>query len=204
MMFGDMGHGSLYLLVGILMTVFGNKMKSGSMAALAQVRYLILFMGLFAFYCGFIYNEWFAIPINIMGSCYDLNDTSKQSAPDQPGQTENTSPHIYTRLRKDNLADGETCVYPFGLDPVWSITNNKLQFSNGIKMKLSVIFGVLHMTFGIIIKGMNAIDKKEPTDFFTEVVTGIIILWGLFGWMDMQIIIKWFSTADIDARYMGT
>ena len=49
------------------------------------------------------------------------------------------------------------CVYPFGQDPVWSAAVNKLTFVNSIKMKMSVIFGVLHMSFGIACKGTNMI-----------------------------------------------
>ena len=32
----------------------------------------------------------------------------------------------------------------------------------------------------------------------TEVIPGFIILWGLFGWMDAQIILKWFYNNNID------
>jgi len=35
-------------------------------------------------------------------------------------------------------------------------------------------------------------------EFWTEVVGGCIILWGLFGWMDILIIAKFFKTYDID------
>lgn len=61
-----------------------------------------------------------------------------------------------------------------------------------MKMKISVIIGVMHMTMGIVVKGMNAIYFKQPIVFWFEVVTGIIILNGLFGWMDILILIKWF------------
>ena len=30
-------------------------------------------MGLMAFYCGFIYNEFFAITTDLFGSCYQMN-----------------------------------------------------------------------------------------------------------------------------------
>jgi V-type H+-transporting ATPase subunit a len=66
-------------------------------------------------------------------------------------------------------------------------------------MKLSVIFGVLHMTMGIICKGTNAIYFKDYPTFFTEVVAGLIILLAPFGWMDLLIFGKWFRTLDIDS-----
>ena len=63
---------------------------------------------------------------------------------------------------------------------------------------MSVIFGVLHMTFGVLCKGTNTIYFRKFADFFTEVITGLVILWGLFGWMDALIITKFFKTHDID------
>ena len=73
-------------------------------------------MGIFAFYCGLIYNEWFAIPTNIFGSCYELNKTENLD----PEPVTPTNKLIYRRLRKEPNTD-LTCVYPFGLDPAWSI-----------------------------------------------------------------------------------
>lgn len=49
------------------------------------------------------------------------------------------------------------CVYVFGYDPAWGQSSNTMAVTNNVKMKMSVIFGVLHMTIGIIMKGMNAI-----------------------------------------------
>lgn len=48
-------------------------------------------------------------------------------------------------------------MYPAGVDPIWGITNNKLQFINVIKMKISVIMAIFHMSIGIIMKGTNAV-----------------------------------------------
>ena len=92
MMFGDMGHGSIYLAGGILLTLLGDRLKANGMEDVARIRYLILFMGFFAFYCGFIYNEWFAIQTNILGSCYDLNDDKTTIMPNDVGD------RIYRRL----------------------------------------------------------------------------------------------------------
>lgn len=60
-------------------------------------------------------------------------------------------------------------------------------------MKMAVIIGVLHMTKGIIIKGINAVYFKDYIVLIFEVFTGIIILGGLFGWMDILIFGKWFN-----------
>ena len=91
-----------------------------------------------------------------------------------------------------------SCNYAVGTDPVWGISSNKLTFQNGIKMKLSVIFGILHMTIGIILKGTNNIYFKDYPSFFTEVVAGLIILLAPFGFMDLLIFGKWFRPLDID------
>jgi len=60
-------------------------------------------------------------------------------------------------------------------------------------MKMAVIIGVLHMTKGIIIKGINAVYFRDYVVLVFEVFTGIIILGGLFGWMDVLIFGKWFN-----------
>lgn len=71
MMFGDIGHGSILLIVGIVLTIMGDTLKaSREWKDLAMVRYIFLLMGFFATYCGFIYNEFFAIPLSLFPTCY--------------------------------------------------------------------------------------------------------------------------------------
>lgn len=157
-------------------------------------------MGIMSTYCGLVYNEFFAIPLNIFDSCYILDqrqpwnpyleeDVKKINTTEDPLIVKGE----YVYLRKDF-----ECTYPVGFDPVWGLASNKLMFSNNIKMKLSVIFGVLHMTIGIFHKGANSLFFKRQPDFWFEVVTGTIILLGLFGWMDLLIFAKWFIPVDIE------
>lgn len=76
-MFGDVGHGSLLLFVGILLCLLNSKMKGNiAMEGFLSMRYLLLMMGFFAMFCGLIYNEFFAIPMNVFGdSCYQSEVT---------------------------------------------------------------------------------------------------------------------------------
>jgi V-type H+-transporting ATPase subunit a len=71
-MYGDVGHGGILLSIGIITTLFDSKIRNaGSVGAgVSSLRYLILLMGIFAFYNGFIYNEWFAIPLEVFPSCF--------------------------------------------------------------------------------------------------------------------------------------
>jgi vacuolar-type H+-ATPase subunit I/STV1 len=69
-MFGDMGHGSLWLCIALFVFISGKKLGVAH-----DHRYLVLMMGFFATYCGTIYNEMFSIPFDLWGTCYNLYDT---------------------------------------------------------------------------------------------------------------------------------
>ena len=71
-MFGDIGHGGMLLIVGILLCWFDNRIKMSNISAASEVRYLVLLMGFFATFIGFCYNDFMSIPIN-MGSCYTIS-----------------------------------------------------------------------------------------------------------------------------------
>lgn len=78
-MFGDYGHGSLLLFLGTVMVLFHDRLNVGMLKEAQKLRYLFFLMGFFAVYNGLLYNEFFAIPNDWFGSCYDyrkkLTDT---------------------------------------------------------------------------------------------------------------------------------
>ena len=59
-MFGDIFHGFLLFLFGIYLVLFANRLPE-MLKVIRPTRYLILLMGLFAFYNGFIYNDFSSI-----------------------------------------------------------------------------------------------------------------------------------------------
>lgn len=71
-MFGDIGHGFILFLFGIYLVTQKDEIiasKSILKAAL-KARYILLFMGFFAFYNGWMYNDFLSLPLNLFGSCY--------------------------------------------------------------------------------------------------------------------------------------
>jgi V-type H+-transporting ATPase subunit a len=72
MMFGDIGHGSLILILGLVLVFSADSMKkSKDLKGFAMMRYIVLLMGFFATYCGFIYNEFFSLPLSLFPTCYE-------------------------------------------------------------------------------------------------------------------------------------
>jgi V-type H+-transporting ATPase subunit a len=64
-MFGDIMHGAL-LIVFSLIVIFSERKPGTVMAEIGKVRYLLLLMGMFALYCGFIYNDFTSIPLKVL------------------------------------------------------------------------------------------------------------------------------------------
>jgi len=73
MMFGDMGHGSILCAIAIVLVFGADKFKNGPLADVVPLRYLFLFMGISATYCGFVYNEFFAMQTEMFHSCYRVD-----------------------------------------------------------------------------------------------------------------------------------
>ena len=170
-MFGDMGHGLILILFSLFIFIYQKKIrfsKNSLLQPFFEFRFILLMFGFFSFYSGLMYNEFFSIPIPIFGSCYEFIDENSD---------------VLTRI--------ENCVYPVGVDPKWNISKNELNFINSMKMKLSIILGLLHMLLGIILSGFNFLKKKEYTNIFFVFIPKLIFMCVLFGYLCVMIIIKW-------------
>lgn len=71
-MFGDIGHGFLLFVFGLIMVFKKYKLAeiSDLFVMVVPHRYLFTMMGFFSCYCGFIYNDFLSINLNLFGSCY--------------------------------------------------------------------------------------------------------------------------------------
>lgn len=156
LMFGDVGHGLILLLAGFFIYFSSNR-------DVQSFSSMLILMGFFATYCGFIYNEFFSVPLPFGDSCYDLE----------------------TRARKPH------CVYGFGNDWIWAVSRNETQFINSFKMKFSIIIGVIQMLLGSMLKGLNAIHFSNMLDLFAEAIPQFVLMAVTFGYMSFCIIVKW-------------
>lgn len=179
-MFGDAGHGIIMVMVAAYMVAKEKKLQATLTDEMALTlfggRYMILLMGLFSIYTGMLYNEFFSIPLPIFQSQWTFN------MPDQ--LPTNGTVDVVGQLVSDY-------VYPFGADWGWKSTSNALSYSNSLKMKMSIIFGVLQMTLGIVMHFLNALYFEKIENIIGEFIPQVIFLWGIFGYMCFLIFFKW-------------
>jgi V-type H+-transporting ATPase subunit a len=178
MMYGDIGHGTLLFLAGLYLVMKAEDFRF-TVPALFQARYMVLSLGIFAVYAGFMYNDLFSVGLQLFPSGFaDVNGDGKW----QPTY--------------DVTNSGGPGPYPFGLDWAWENANNELLFVNSLKMKLSVLFGVLQMTVGVFLRWSNAFYEKNMVDFVFECVPMLVFMLCFFGWMDFMILYKWVHPID--------
>lgn len=186
MMFGDAGHGLLMTLFALWMVVkekplAAKKIQSEIWVICFAGRYIMLLMGLFSIYAGFIYNDVFSKGVNIFGSAYKVNLTTEELQ------------HHHSGMLVPNEVNGHyrQTPYPFGVDPIWMMAENKIPYLNAYKMKISIIFGVVHMGFGVILGIWNHRFFGRNMNILVEFVPQIIFLIFLFGYLCILMFIKW-------------
>lgn len=110
MMFGDCGHAIIMFAFALWLVlkeknIAAQKKKSEIFSLFFEGRYIILLMGAFSFYTGFIYNDVFSKSMNIFGPQWYVNETSNM--------TEETD-----LLPKSNYRGTP---YFIGIDPIWQV-----------------------------------------------------------------------------------
>ena len=162
-MFGDIGHGLALFVFGLFLYFKSECFPKN----IADLKFLIIMMGFFAFYCGVIYNDFFALPFPLSASCYEEAE--------------------------GEFARQEDCYYPIGLDYTWHHSKNSISFINSFKMKLSIVIGVIHMLIGISLKGINALYFSRFAEFFFDFLPQFAFMISTFGYMVFCIVVKWLT-----------
>ncbi|KAJ8918152.1 hypothetical protein NQ315_011609 [Exocentrus adspersus] len=183
-MFGDSGHALIMASFGLWMVlsekkIAAQKSKNEIFNIFFAGRYIILLMGCFSFYTGFIYNDMFSKSFNIFQTQWYIN-TSRFDAYSNEEEHE--------LLPKANYYGAP---YIFGVDPIWQTASNKIIFLNSYKMKLSIIIGILHMIFGVCVSPINYVYFKNYASIFLEFLPQLLFLIFLFLYLVVMIFIKW-------------
>uniref|UniRef100_A0AAY4A7N6 V-type proton ATPase subunit a n=1 Tax=Denticeps clupeoides TaxID=299321 RepID=A0AAY4A7N6_9TELE len=190
-MFGDVGHGFLVTLAALWM-VWKERdptMRNSSSEIWKMLfggRYVILLMGLFSIYTGAVYNECFSKGLSPFSSSWHLKPMIHHY---------NWSEDVLRMNRYLSLDPNVTGVfqgpYPFGIDPIWQLANNHLTFLNSYKMKMSVIIGVIHMTFGMCLSLFNYTHFGDMSSVFLVLLPEVVFMLSLFGYLVFMVLYKW-------------
>ena len=189
-MFGDAGHGLIMLATSLWMILAEKSLESKrKVSEIFNIffggRYIVFLMSIFSIYTGLIYNDFFSKSVNIFGSHWHVKNLTFEAS--------NKTPlHLEASMMLDpkDITQYSGTAYPFGVDPVWQSASNKIGFLNTYKMKISLIFGVLHMTFGVMLSLWNKLAKRQYANILLEFLPQIIFLLGIFGYLVTMIFIK--------------
>ncbi|XP_054725479.1 V-type proton ATPase 116 kDa subunit a1-like isoform X1 [Anastrepha obliqua] len=195
-MFGDLGHGFIMFLIGFWMVMDEQRLLRKKGGEIWRImfggRYIIMLLGLFSMYTGFTYNDTFSKSFNVFGSKWRIHYNSST-----------VLANTYLTLNPSVATIG---TYPWGMDPIWQLAENKIIFYNSYKMKLSIIFGVLHMVFGVCLSVENMVYFKKKAYILLEFIPQVLFLILLFGYMSFMMFYKWVqysATTDYEPDSAG-
>ncbi|KAJ8093497.1 H(+)-transporting V0 sector ATPase subunit a [Marasmius tenuissimus] len=171
-MFGDIGHGFIILFFALYMIMAERKLAKQDLGEIIGQffygRYIILLMGAFSIYSGFLYNDIFSKTLTLGRSGWNFREQGDKLIGEPNGH-----------------------VYSFGMDHGWFGADNRLVFLNSYKMKMSVVLGVIHMTFALCLQVPNHIKLKRRLDIYTNFIPQMVFLQSIFGYLVVCILYKW-------------
>ncbi|XP_066245233.1 V-type proton ATPase 116 kDa subunit a 1-like [Euwallacea similis] len=195
-MFGDLGHGVIMLCFGLWMVLSEKKImeqkdKNEIFSIFFGGRYIILLMGIFSIYTGFIYNDVFSKSLNLFGSKWKIDNLTDLVLHFDFNSNETNEDALKYTLKPLSSYQGDP--YFAGIDPVWQSAENKIIFLNSFKMKLSIVFGIIHMIFGVSLSIINFLHFRKPAYIVLDFLPKLLFFGFLFVYLLTMMIMKWIN-----------
>ncbi|XP_024304678.1 V-type proton ATPase 116 kDa subunit a 2 isoform X1 [Homo sapiens] len=199
-MFGDFGHGFVMFLFALLLVLNENHPRLNQSQEIMRMffngRYILLLMGLFSVYTGLIYNDCFSKSVNLFGSGWNVSAMYSSSHP--PAEHKKMVLWNDSVVRHNSILQLDPSIpgvfrgpYPLGIDPIWNLATNRLTFLNSFKMKMSVILGIIHMTFGVILGIFNHLHFRKKFNIYLVSIPELLFMLCIFGYLIFMIFYKW-------------
>ncbi|KAL3077557.1 hypothetical protein niasHS_012263 [Heterodera schachtii] len=193
-MFGDIGHGLILFLAGLSLILWErrieqSRIKDEIFLTFFGGRFIIALMGMFSIYAGLMYNDAFSKSFSIFSSKwtspYNLTQLIALSS------DANSPRQMVLGLDPDVAFLRQEGSYWMGLDPIWNLAENRLNFINSLKMKMSVIFGISQMTFGVVLSLFNARFFRSSVNLWTVAIPSFFFMSSIFVYLCVLIFVKW-------------
>uniref|UniRef100_A0A8D1T0R1 V-type proton ATPase subunit a n=2 Tax=Sus scrofa TaxID=9823 RepID=A0A8D1T0R1_PIG len=147
-------------------------------------------------YTGLIYNDCFSKSVNLFGSGWNVS--AMYSSSHSPAEQKKMVLWNDSVVRHNRVLQLDPSVpgvfrgpYPLGIDPIWNLATNRLTFLNSFKMKMSVILGIIHMTFGVILGIFNHLHFRKKFNIYLVSIPELLFMLCMFGYLIFMIVYKW-------------
>ena len=227
-MYGDIGHGIIITLAAAAFIFYEKKLGSMALNEMVEMafgaRYLLLLMGLFATYYGFLYNDCFGLMFKYSsGGLPELVNSTRipekwnplvdgpyirQTLPgcEKPDPTHGTLNYTCGICGRDPLENKgffieyEGYAPAFGVDVAWTDGTKRLDVYNSFKMKSAIVIGVCQMMLGLVLQFMNNKYFNDWKHIYFGTIPEVIFLSCTFGYMALLIVLKWILPFQTSCR----
>lgn len=79
------------------------------------------------------------------------------------------------------------------LQPQWGVAENGLNFENSLKMKISMMVALLHISFGLGLKMLNEYKRNQLALLAYDSLPKMLLLLTTVGYLNYLVVVKWLT-----------